>query len=164
MEHLEQLQYYFMRAMENSILKSIFSVICMAAQFLFGVFDKGLQVLLALILVDFLTGVAKSFKKYYEYDKSANLLSLKSLRIIRSRAMRDGLWKIMEYMAALFIANMLTLQAGTPIFRDFIIFWITFTELKSIIENFEIMGLEMPKGIDTIMDEFKNFLGGVLDE
>jgi len=160
MKHfLQRLQYYAERILENPSTKTTFSLICTVLSTLLGQWNEAVGILFILIAMDLFTGVAKAVKR--RVINSEKKISVKvglALNAIESKALREGLSKVIEYGAAVFIAHMAGIQFGLPDARQFVIFWISFTELKSIIENLEDMGIFMPECITSIMDKIKKVL------
>ena len=137
------LTYYADKISENPIIKSVIAGLIVVLENMFGVFGQPLQILIMLMLIDLITGIAGAIvteqglkRKFQEYRTTTDIVS--------SRTMRNGIWKFIEYMLAIFIANVISIQFGIDTVREFVILWLTVTELKSVHENFYEMGFEIP--------------------
>jgi len=162
---LNKMQHYFTKIIENPTTKAFFSATCTILSTLLGQYNETVGILFILIGADLLTGVIKSFRVEMRQNDLTFLQSIKlGFIAIESRALREGLSKVIEYSAAIFIAHMVAVQFNVPNARQFVIFWISFTELKSIIENLEDMKIEMPGCITYLMEKVGEKIGRDEDE
>ncbi|MFW6282114.1 MAG: phage holin family protein [bacterium] len=144
MKEIENLLiYYGNRIVEHPIIKSLVAGGILLGDYLFGGFGQPLQILILLMLIDLITGISSAIV-VEQGLKCANEEYTKTKDIVTSRTMRNGIWKFIEYMIAVFIANVISLQFGTESVRSFAIMWLSLTELKSIHENFYEMGFDVP--------------------
>ena len=126
-ETIEQFYYYFRQLIRNPEVKAAFSILMVIINQLFGTFNQPVRILLIILVADLLLGIAKGIKY-------RNLCSRKAIQGVR---------KLLEYLATIFIAYQLELLAVEGL-RDLAIFWICYTELTSIIENLDDLDIIIP--------------------
>lgn len=157
-EHLDKLYYYFNRLFEYPFIKLILSLSATSIQFLFGEINEPVLLIFILLLVDLITGLLKGIKLKLDYHgtyinvKNSLLICRVSIKTIKSRAMREGLLKVIEYFIALFLATMIGKMYSFVFFRTLVIYWIGFTEFKSILENLHAIGIRVPSVIIICVD------------
>ena len=157
-EHLNRLQHYFNRIIECPQIKLILSSICTLIYYLFGAISEPVLIILVLILVDLLTGILKGIKIKLDYEGTLIKLNTLprvcyvSIKTVRSKAMRNGLLKVIEYFIALFLANMISRMYSLQFFRTMVIYWVALTEFKSILENLYQLDIKVPHIIIVCID------------
>jgi toxin secretion/phage lysis holin len=134
------LTHYANSIAEHPVAKTIGSGLVILGDYMFGGFGEPLQILVLLMLIDLITGIGAGLTKERELREQGICPSA----VVTSRTMRNGIWKFIEYLIAVFIANVISLQFGVGSVRAFAIMWLSLTELKSIYENFYKMGLDIP--------------------
>lgn len=125
--------HLFERLIENHIIKLILSTIVSILTFLFGGFEGIIISFIALLCLDYITGLAKAIK-------NKNLSSYLS---------RQGYKKLISYFFLIIFAALIE-QVGIPILA-FTILWLAATEGISIIENFEELGIYVPSFFKEIL-------------
>ncbi|AZO96078.1 phage holin family protein [Halocella sp. SP3-1] len=121
------IRYIVDKLIENPSIKLIISTVGSIISFLTGGFGTILRSFVALLFLDLITGVAKS---YVEHQLS-------------SAIGRQGGKKILTYIIIIIFANLLD-QAGLKGVRSFAILWASVTEGISIIENTDVLGFPWP--------------------
>ena len=116
---------------ESPVFKGIFSFLGWLLTRMYGNVDMAMQAFLVLMFVDLITGLIKAevrneAKSFISHEK--------------------GRKKYISYAVVLFVAHMLD-TAMIPGMRNIALFWGTATEARSIMENFELMGVPMPEFI-----------------
>lgn len=91
-------------------------------------FDKTLQIYLILLLMDFTTG----FLKAYKIDG------------FKSRKLRDGIIRAITEMLAILFSGIIDIAFGLSIMMVATKTLLIFKEAISIIENFGILGVQLP--------------------
>ena len=119
--------HFFERLIENSIVKLILSTVGSILTFLFGGFGTILSSFVALLALDFITGILKAIKN----------------KELSSWAGREGGKKIITYIVVIAFANLLE-RVGLVGIRSFTILWASITEGISIIENLDVLGFPFP--------------------
>lgn len=116
-----------------------------------GGWDSGLQVLVTVMAVDFITGlmVAIVFKNSTKTDSGC----------AQSKPCWRGLCKKCMTLSMVLVAYQIDLVAGTDFVRNAVIIGYIVNEILSITENAGQMGLPVPdavkKGIDVLKDSEK---------
>ena len=142
---IELIQHYFEAIIEQPLFKSAIAGGIITFEYLFGTFGNPLQLLLLVVLIDMITGVAKVTDDKIEINGHSYLhFIMKFTSTLTSKGMRNGMWKVIEYMAAVFLANALAISLNTPPIRTYIITVLVVTEMISIVENLKCMGYEIP--------------------
>lgn len=108
------------------------SVILTASAYLLGGFDESLLVLITCIILDYFSGIFKSYIK-------ANLSSKVGLK---------GILKKVGLLLIVVVGVMADkLLGSTGVVRNIVIYYISLNELLSILENLSQSGLKVPKQI-----------------
>jgi len=123
----EEVQDYVDRLFDQAIIKAVISFIGTGLTLLFGEITTPMIGFLFLLAADYVTGVAKSFRK-------GTLSSWHS---------RKGWGKIASYAVVIFMGHMIQ-KVGIPGMRDFVLLWAGTTEAISILENFDELGVQIP--------------------
>jgi len=149
------IQYYLNRLAEYPRIKTLFATLCVFFNFLFGVIGQPIYILLTFIAFDLITGIIKSIKKNINLNGDSKFSAIvKACHIIQSKAMRKGIYKIIVYMTAIILANLTSVMYAQESIRVFVISWIGFIELKSIIENLEEIGFKVC-GLNIVLEKIK---------
>lgn len=123
----------------ESIFKSIVAIGGGAASYLFGGWSSLLEILLAFVIIDYITGfVAAGIE-----GKLASEVGLK------------GIAKKVFIFVMVAVAHLADQAAGTQIIRDAAIFFYLANELLSIIENSGRIGLPVPPIISHAVEILK---------
>lgn len=103
----------------------------------FGGFDAGLKILIALMAVDYITGlmVAGIFHASEKTDSGG----------LESRAGWKGLCRKGVTLLIVLVAQCVDTVAGTNVIRDAVVIGYTANEAISIIENAGLMGVPVPE-------------------
>lgn len=123
----EGVQHYVDRLFDQAIIKAVISFIGSGLTILFGEVTAPVIGFLFLLAADYITGVAKSFKK----------------GTLSSWYSRKGWGKIASYAVVIFMAHMIQ-KIGIPGMRDFVLLWAGTTEAISVLENFDELGVQIP--------------------
>lgn len=123
----EDAKYYLGRLLDHATLKALISFIGSGLTLLFGEMTTPMIGFLFLLATDYITGVAKSFRK-------GTLSSWHS---------RKGWGKIASYAVVIFMSHMIQ-KVGIPGMRDFVLLWAGTTEAISVLENFDELGVQIP--------------------
>ena len=111
---------------------------------LFGGWDTGLKTVLIFMALDFITGlvVGGVFKKSPHSSSGA----------LTSGACWRGLWRKCGMLFYIIVAHRLDIMSGLAIVRDGVIISICVNEVISLAENLKLMGVWLPKPIETALD------------
>ena len=124
----------------KKIMEKIFSVLGTFFLFLFGDFDFLLKAILTLMLLDYITGVCKSFVK----------------KKVNSSIGAKGIIKKVIYLCIIAVSvildKMLNTNGGL---RTLVITSFIFNEILSILENSNEMGIKIPKVIYNSLEKLK---------
>ncbi len=120
---------------------SIFTLLCTAATYLFGGWDMALAVLIAFMVIDYLTGLVNAIvnKKlssqvgFKGLAKKLFVVFMLIVGVLLDRLINDGQWIFRTLVAYFYIAN----------------------EGISIIENIARLGVPIPKKIVEILEQLK---------
>ena len=123
----EGVQHYVGRLFDQAIIKAVISFIGTGLTLLFGEMTAPMIGFLFLLAADYITGVAKSFKK----------------GTLSSWFSRRGWGKIASYAVVIFMGHMIQ-KIGIPGMRDFVLLWAGTTEAISVLENFDELGVQIP--------------------
>ena len=123
----EGAQHYVGRLFDQAIIKAVISFIGSGLTILFGEVTAPMIGFLFLLAADYITGVAKSFRK----------------GTLSSWFSRKGWGKIASYALVIFMAHMIQ-KIGIPGMRDFVLLWAGTTEAISVLENFDELGVQIP--------------------
>ena len=115
---------------------------------LLGGFDKGLILLIALMVADYITGVivAGVFRKSY-HSKAGGL---------SSKAGKEGLSKKVTVLIFVIIGALMDDYFGIDVVRNSIIIGFSANELISVVENAGLMGLPLPTAITNAIEILKH--------
>lgn len=126
--------------MEKNMIQIFFSGIATVLSFLFGGLDVALEVLLVVIVIDYITGILKAWVN----------------GTLDSRIGRNGIVKKVGYLALVVLAVCLDHLAGeTGVIRTFVIYCFVANEGISIVENWGAMGLPLPKVLINKLEQLK---------
>ena len=124
----------------KKIMEKLFSVLGTFFLFLFGDFDFLLKAILTLMLLDYITGVCKSFVK----------------KKVNSSIGAKGIIKKVIYLCIIAVSvildKMLNTNGGL---RTLVITSFIFNEILSILENSSEMGIKIPKVIYNSLEKLK---------
>lgn len=123
----EGVQHYVDRLFDQAIIKAVISFIGSGLTILFGEVTAPVIGFLFLLAADYITGVAKSFRK----------------GTLSSWFSRRGWGKIASYAVVIFMGHMIQ-KIGIPGMRDFVLLWAGTTEAISVLENFDELGVQIP--------------------
>ena len=99
------------------------------AGFLFGKWDLPLKVLLAAMVLDYISGMLKAFY----------------LEEVSSKKGYKGLIKKVGILFTIVVANLTDLTLGLTIFRSAICMFFCVNELVSVLENVALLGVPIPE-------------------
>ena len=108
--------------------------------FLFGNWDLPLKVLLAAMVLDYISGMLKAFY----------------LGIVSSKAGYKGLVKKVGILFTIVVANLTDLIFGLTIFRSAICMFFCVNELISVLENISALGIPIPSVLSDKLIQTKN--------
>lgn len=125
----------------KNLINIIGSTLTTIAVYFLGGWDIALQVLLTVILLDYITGICKSITN----------------KKINSSVGLKGIIKKVGYLIIVAVAVLLDEIAGnTGAIRTLVIYFFVANEGISILENWGGMGLPLPKKIFDILEQLKN--------
>ena len=125
----------------EKILKSVISVLSTSFLYLLGGWDIALQSLLIFIILDYLTGISKSY-----ITKKLN--SNKGLK---------GIVKKVSMLCIVAVAVIIDNITGyTGMIRNLVIYYLVANEGLSIIENLSEMGIIIPEGLKNRLEQLKS--------
>lgn len=124
----------------NVAIKSVFSAIITTFIFIFGAWDIALQSLIIIMVIDYFTGISKSFvskklnsnRGFKGIVKKISMLSIVAVAVIIDRSMGD-----------------------TGLVRNFIIYYLIANEGLSIIENLGEMDIIVPDILKDKLEQLK---------
>lgn len=136
--------------MKSNLLKIVattFGAIGGAIASLFGGFDMGLKTLVALMVIDYMTGlvVAGVFKASTKTESGA----------LESKAGWKGLCRKGMTLLIVLVAARIDIVIGSNFVRDAVVIAYITNEIISIIENAGLMGVPIPKVILDAIDILK---------
>lgn len=117
--------------MENFIDKVI-SLIFAAFAFVIGNFTYPVKLVIAMLLIDFFTGIIAHFSS------------------LSSKKARDGVKKKLAILSLIALSNMIGVYLNIPL-RDTVIAFYIFEECLSIIENIRECGVKIPKSFTDVV-------------
>ena len=118
----------------KNVISIAMSIISSIILFVFGNIDFKFKALLTIMILDFLTGIFKSY-----INKN-----------ISSRICVKGLIKKFGYLIVVSLASILDRILGVEdTIRNLTIYSFIFSEMISIIENWGLMGIKFPKIIES---------------
>jgi len=128
--------------LEKLTFSGAFAILTANVVLLLGGYDKILSLLCVLIVIDYLTGIAKAFKQ----------------KNLNSYIGGMGIFKKAGIFLVIIIAQKLDLAMPTdPVFRTVTILFYISNEGISVIENLATLGVPIPK---ILKDKFKNLKDG----
>lgn len=128
----------------KEVLKPIFSTILTTLIFIFGGWDIALQCLITVMVLDYLTGIAKSYV-------SGKLNSNKGLK---------GIVKKLSILCLVAVAEIVDKISGnTGLIRTFIIYYLVANEGLSILENLGAMDIIVPDFLKKKLEQLRDSQG-----
>ena len=127
---------------DKGILQAVFAIACTLATFMFGGWSMTLQVLVAFIAMDYLTGFGAAFvgKRLSSEEGSV------------------GIAKKVGLMALVALAHLLdkTFGLAAPVLMTATTYFLIGNEGLSILENLEEIGVKIPEPIKDALDKLKS--------
>lgn len=125
----------------QSVIKSFFSAVATTLLFIFGGWDIALQSLVIVMIIDYLTGISKSYvaetlnsnKGFKGIVKKLAMLGLVAIAVIIDRLIGD-----------------------TGLIRNFIIYYLVANEGLSIIENLGEMDIIVPEFLKSKLEQLRD--------
>lgn len=125
----------------QSAIKSILSAVATTLLFILGGWDIALQSLIIIMIIDYLTGISKSYV-------AKKLNSNKGFK---------GIVKKLAMLGIVAIAVIIDRLIGdTGLIRNFIIYYLVANEGLSIIENLGEMDIIVPEFLKTKLEQLKD--------
>lgn len=125
----------------QTAIKSILSAVATTLLFILGGWDIALQSLIIIMIIDYLTGISKSYV-------AKKLNSNKGFR---------GIVKKLAMLGIVAIAVIIDRLIGdTGLIRNFIIYYLVANEGLSIIENLGEMDIIVPEFLKTKLEQLKD--------
>ena len=126
-------------------MKNVFnlfvSIVSTILTFVFGGWDVPIQILTAIVLLDYLTGMLKAI-----FNKDLN-----------SEVGLKGIIKKIGYFVLVAVATITDKITGnTGTIRTLVIYFFVANESLSILENWGKIGLPIPKKLTNILEQLKN--------
>ena len=126
-------------------MKNVFnlfvSIVSTTLTFIFGGWDVPIQILTAIVLLDYLTGMLKAI-----FNKDLN-----------SEVGLKGIIKKIGYFVLVAVATITDKITGdTGTIRTLVIYFFVANESLSILENWGKIGLPIPKKLTNILEQLKN--------
>lgn len=126
--------------MNEFTIKSVFAGVCTVFGYFFGAWDVGLQVLIAFIVLDYLTGV------------TAAIIN----KTLSSQIGFRGLFKKIGILIMVTMGVMIDRLTGAEgIVRTAVIYFYIANEGISILENWGKAGLPLPKKLLDVLEQIK---------
>lgn len=133
----------------DKIFKTVFGGIATFFAFILGGFDYSIQALLIIMIIDYLTGIGKSYV-------SAKLNSNRGLK---------GIVKKICMLCLVAVAVILDKVTGNSgLIRIFIIYYLIANEGLSIIENLSEMNIIVPDFLKKKLEQLKNAQTNIKDK
>lgn len=123
----------------NVIINISLSFLFSGISYLLGGFDTGIKVLIGVIIIDYITGLAKAIY----------------LKNINSTIGLKGIIKKMGYLVIVALSVQIDKIMGIESVRTIVIYFFVANEGISILENWGLMGLPLPKKLINILEELK---------
>lgn len=123
----------------NVIINISLSFLFRGISYLLGGFDTGIKVLIGVIIIDYITGLAKAIY----------------LKNINSTIGLKGIIKKMGYLVIVALSVQIDKIIGIESVRTIVIYFFVANEGISILENWGLMGLPLPKKLINILEELK---------
>lgn len=125
----------------QAVIKSFFSTVATTLLFIFGGWDIALQSLVIVMIIDYLTGISKSYvaetlnsnKGFKGIVKKLAMLGLVAIAVIIDRLIGD-----------------------TGLIRNFIIYYLVANEGLSIIENLGEMDIIVPEFLKSKLEQLRD--------
>lgn len=133
------MSHHIQKIAEGSEWKGVLSVSLTAFSFFQGFYGNLIWGFLCLFVIDFITGILKSRKNQVP---------------ITSKKLRESVSKLGAYM--LLLTSLIVCSKFQPEFISLVTatyYWFMFTELKSIVENVEQLGVKIPKALRGYISE-----------
>lgn len=126
---------------EKYIINSILGVIGTIVSCLIGNWDNNMQILMLLIITDYITGLMKAYKS----------------KELASDVGFKGLLRKVAIFFAIILAHQMDLISNTsaPIFKTMSIYFYIANEGLSIIENLGMLGVPLPRFIANVLKKIK---------
>ncbi len=118
------------------IISSVFGIVLSSL----GGYDAMLQILIALVVIDYCSGIAVGIKN----------------RRLSSRISFNGLMKKAFIFAVVYLANLIDTATGTDTFRNIAVMFYISNEGISVLENLGKIGVKYPQKIKQFLEQ----LGG----
>lgn len=129
----------------KNILNFITGTLLTSVMYFLGGFDMALQILITIIVLDYVTGVC---------DAIIN-------KEINSKIGAKGIIKKVGYLIIVAVSVQLDRLVGdTGAIRNLVIYFFVANEGISILENWGSMGLPLPQKIMDVLEQLKNDNGG----
>lgn len=125
----------------NTFIKVLFGGVITSLNFIFGGWDYSIQALIIIMIIDYLTGISKSYV-------NSKLSSDKGFRGIIKKICMLGL------VAVAVILDKVTGNSG--LIRTFIIYYLIANEGLSIIENLGEMNIIVPDFLKKKLEQLRN--------
>ena len=126
--------------MQNFEIKTISSFVATALFYLFGGFDVALQAMVVMVVIDYITGVAKGYIK----------------NDLNSEIGFKGIVKKISMFALVAVAVVADRAAGdTGLIRNMVIWFLVANEAISILENLAAMDIVIPDFLKERLEQLK---------
>ena len=126
--------------MQNFEIKTISSFVATALFYLFGGFDVALQAMVVMVVIDYITGVAKGYIK----------------NDLNSEIGFKGIVKKISMFALVAVAVIADRAAGdTGLIRNMVIWFLVANEAISILENLAAMDIVVPDFLKERLEQLK---------
>ena len=118
-----------------------------AIAYLLGGWETAIQTLVALMVIDYITGIMLAILNKSSKTETGGLSSKAGLK---------GIFKKCGMLIVVIVANRLDVLAGTDVIRNGCIIILIANEGLSIIENLGTMGVPVPKILINFIEALKN--------
>lgn len=126
--------------MSDNVIKVFFSSVITALSYILGGFDVALQSLIVVIVIDYITGIIKSYK----------------LKKLDSKVGFIGILKKICFLLLVAVAVVVDRIADTDgLIRNFVIYYLIANEGLSIIENLGQIGIPIPDKLRKALEQLK---------
>lgn len=123
----------------NIFISISLSFLFSGISYLLGGFDTDIKVLIGVIIIDYITGLVKAIY----------------LKNINSTIGLKGIIKKMGYLVIVALSVQIDKIIGIESVRTIVIYFFVANEGISILENWGLMGLPLPKKLINILEELK---------
>lgn len=123
----------------NVFISISLSFLFSGISYLLGGFDTDIKVLIGVIIIDYITGLVKAIY----------------LKNINSTIGLKGIIKKMGYLVIVALSVQIDKIIGIESVRTIVIYFFVANEGISILENWGLMGLPLPKKLINILEELK---------